>query len=369
MKRSRTPASLQLAASGLGLAGALAVLALAGPGWRSASAGALLLGAGLLLGRALARSLAAAHAELAHHLLARQDFGARVAPVWAAHIDSASVQMDQAVSALASNFADIVGRLDDAALASGGATGAIGDDGHGLLAVIEQSRIRLARLVDSQRGAMSSMATMLARVQGLAGFIEELHEMADAVARIAAQSNMLALNAAIEAARAGPAGRGFAVVAGEFRMLSLQSGETGRHIAAKVALIGAAIGATCAAADESVRQEDASLAGADSTVHAVLDDFRELTTALQRSAKLLQAETLTIKGDIGAALVQLQFQDRVNQILEQVRKNIEQMPQFLADSARRADPAAPPDATAFLLPLVTHHVLHGASAPSDLTFF
>ncbi|NMM37982.1 MAG: chemotaxis protein [Glaciimonas sp.] len=313
----------------LGLAGAIAILAASGWNWSAAILAGVMSIAGIGAGLQMAARQTALLQSLDAYLAGQQQFGEKVVPVWSGHIESSREQMESAIAALSGRFSGIVDKLDQAVHASSLATETIEGSGNGLVAVFAKSEQRLSAVVTSQKTAMSNMASMLEKVQGLDHFIEELQEMAADVAKIAAQTNLLALNAAIEAARAGEMGRGFAVVAKEFRMLSTQSGETGMRIAEKVNIISAAIIATCSAVRESVKQEDGATHTAEATIETVLADFRNITDALLHSSTLLKNESIGIKSEVGEALVQLQFQDRVSQIMNHVKGNIERLPEFL----------------------------------------
>jgi methyl-accepting chemotaxis protein len=118
-------------------------------------------------------------------------------------------------------------------------------------------------------------------------------------------------------------------------MLSAQSGETGRRIAEKVGLISAAIVDTCHVVEESVKQREGRVAAAEASIGTVLSDFKGITDALQNSSSLLKDESLGIQVEIGQALVQLQFQDRVSQIMNHVKANIASFPDFLAQQEQQ----------------------------------
>jgi len=308
----------------LGLAGGLGCAAFAGWSMAGLAAGAALIAAGAAL--AARRADDGDADSVSRHVDELQAFGNDLAPVWAGQIESSRHQMEEAVTSLTVRFAEIAARLDHAlGLSTGGAGGESAAD------VSARSQQQLDSVLQLLRTSMRTKAEMMAKVQGLQGFVNELHGMVEAIAQVTQQTNLLAINATIEAAHAGSLGRGFATVAQEVRALSKQSGETGVRIAEKIDSIGAAIVATCSAAEESTRREQEAVAASEATIHDVLSDFRSLAESLAGAAELLRQESQGIKGDVDQALVQLQFQDRISQVMSHVSANIERMPEVIRD--------------------------------------
>jgi len=313
----------------LSLVSALAIAAVGQLSLVAIMLAGLVVVAGVVLTRKLKVREAALMASIETYLNSQTQFSEQLAPVWSGHIEMSRSQMASAIESLSERFCGIVDKLDAAVHTSALETQTIEDDDKGLVAVFSRSEQKLSDVITEQKAAMSGLLGMLDKVQGLGRFTSELKEMAADVAKISQQSNLLALNAAIEAARSGEHGRGFAVVANEFRVLSGQSGETGRHIARNVGIISSAIVETCTVVREAVDQQDASLLAAQSTIHAVMADFQGITDALMRSGALLKNESIGIKSEINDSLVQMQFQDRVSQIMNHVKNNIESLPAFM----------------------------------------
>lgn len=331
------PHALALLAGGLGAA---CGFWLASPGVALA-ASLVLLGAGLV-SRSHQRASQRRQGEQQQAMAeARLRFQAPLSAVWSRQLDSVHTQSEQAVTALTARFYGIVQRLDAALAATDSAGSALGDTDAGLAAVFGRSEQRLHALAARQAASMEAMARQLDQVQQLGGFTAELQEMADKVARIAAQSNLLSLNAAVEAARAGEAGRGFAVVAREFRELSIASGATGKEMAARTASISQAIRAACQAAGQQEADSKAAREQEAQTIATVLAELRAVTDALQGSTGLLQRESAAITQEVHAALVELQFQDRVGQMLVHVRDSIAAAPAFVRGQAGAAPDPAP----------------------------
>ena len=382
MKHIKYPSEL-VWSLGFGLLGALAVLLAGGLSWLAVALAVGLLLAGGLLGYKFMTLRQTTQTAIEDFLAGQAQFGEELVPVWKNHIESSRSQMESAVNALSDRFGGIVDKLDVALRSATQETDTIEGSGNGVVALFNKSESDLRALIEVQQTSMSNMENMLNKVQGLDRFIVELQEMAADVARIAQQTNLLALNAAIEAARAGELGRGFAVVAKEFRMLSNQSGETGKKIAEKVKIISSAITDTCTVVRESVVAEDRSLEAVHTTIDRVMADFKGVTEAFQRSSDLLQCESMSIQTEVNQALVQMQFQDRVSQIMTQVNKNLDRLPEVLHEQIQQYAQSGvllPLDAEAILTELkktyvmADQHVIHEGgtvkqSNTTDISFF
>ncbi len=368
--------------AGLGMLGAVAIVFVDGTALH-ATAALLVLLVGVWLGYRNARAQQAQQNALEEFLAAQALFGQELIPVWKNHIESSREQMASAVAALSERFGGIVDKLEASVHSAAQETDRIESGDGGLISVFARSEEKLEALIATQSSAMDGMQAMLSNVQGLDRFTVELHDMAADVARIAQQTNLLALNAAIEAARAGELGRGFAVVAKEFRMLSNQSGEMGKRIAEKVKIISAAITQTCTMVRESVAREDGSIDSAHDTIVAVLADLKAVMDAFQRSSTLLKDESCGIQNEVNQALVQLQFQDRLSQILTQVLNNMDQLPLALQQqhsSYAEQRLLQAPDAQALLAELkktyvmADQHIIHAGGKvtqnnTTDISFF
>ncbi len=322
----------------IALAGAAFGLAAGGFGGGMLSIALLLAGSGPAAGFALRRysavrfaaevarvaqvSQAQGRAEAGCYLDSLHAVCAAVLPRWKQHIDISRQQTERAVTGLTHEFHEISGKLERAVVASHTTAESLAGGDAGMAGTIGVVREELLALVVSLREVLDAKVAMLAEIRNLAAFTDELKRMAVDVASIASQTNLLALNAAIEAARAGEHGRGFAVVADEVRKLSTQSGETGKLISQKVDLVAAAIGSTLECADKLSAKDDEVVGGAETVIQRVIGRFNDSAGALAHTAGQLEQESQGVREQVTGVLVDLQFQDRVSQILTQIERDI-----------------------------------------------
>ena len=377
-----------------GLAGAL-LLGLFVPGAAGVAAAGCVGVAGLALpwwmrrrerahqAAAAARRAEAERARLAEreaYLASLQQVAQAALARWHDHVGISRSQTEAAVGALAGEFANILDGLQHALQRSRQATADSGEDS--VVGVIGYARGELDRVLAGLNAALAEKQSLSQAVARLAQVTEELMRMASEVGEIAKQTNLLALNAAIEAARAGEVGRGFAVVADEVRKLSDLSGATGERIRAKVESAHAAMAEALAAAEHMARGDAVLVRDSEAAIGSVVGRFDRVGSAMTQAARALEEDSAAVQSRIEGVLVQLQFQDRVSQILEAVRADMARLAAQVAEDEARLGGGrvpAPIDVAAWIATLertyttLEQHVRRAdanpASAGGDITFF
>lgn len=364
----------------LGLVNLVVMSLLASTWWLGVLVGAVVLGVLVWFGRATnetsAPSMAMEPASIQEPQDARpaqadegvRDLVAQVVPLWARHVGSAQTHVREATENLVTRFSGFVERIGEDE--AGDARNSLA-----LMAISEAER-GLHEIIDTLNRTQGFRAAVIKEISGVAAYTDSLRKMAEDVASIAKQTNLLALNAAIEAARAGETGRGFAVVADEVRKLSNQSGDMGQRIRDTVASVSDAIEQAQAMSNDFAAQEDTLVAAAGETAERIIADFNSTAHSLQTSISQLRAQHETVQRDVREVLVNLQFQDRVQQMLDHVISDMGRM-----EHIARGDEAVP-QAQHWLAELsrsytmLEQHATHAGKSrdsvteiKSDITFF
>jgi methyl-accepting chemotaxis protein len=271
--------------------------------------------------------------EFAAEQAVRETVVAEALPIWAKQIESARHQTEDAVVALSARFEGVVSRLDRALGAAGADTGtkAIAED-------VAEGERHLGEVIQALKLIQQSRDALAQDIRALVNHAEALRKMSSDVESIAFQTNMLALNAAIEAAHAGTVGKGFAVVAQEVRALSEAARSIGKRISGTVGVINGALVEIGTKNEKVSSRDQQAVADSEEHIRTVLERFNQRTTRLADAARQSQRASEAIKGEVCESLVQLQFQDRVGQILQHVvdsMRQAEELPET-AESAGSA---------------------------------
>ncbi len=253
-----------------------------------------------------------------------------VIPILARQVSSSRETADVNVRGLSRHFGELVSRLQEVTQASAASSQHLGADGTAS-GLFDESHAALMGFVEQLHELLKVKRDTLKDIDKLAGYTDEFDSMSKEVRRVAEQINVLALNAAIEAARAGEHGRGFAVVADEVRSLANSSAATGERIAAKVVEVKQAINNTLTAAQTTAQTDDRLSSEANDTIRRVLDRLQQAISALKADADCLRGHGEQIGQEISGLMVNLQYQDRVDQVLSHVQHNLEKLHQDVMD--------------------------------------
>jgi methyl-accepting chemotaxis protein len=257
-----------------------------------------------------------------------------ILPLWQRQTELARNQLETSITELVGRFSEIHQRLQ-AAVASSSTTASSMKGDTGLGGVIHFANDELSQITHTLRQAIEQRDELLNEISGLSKITVELSGMSAEVAGIASQTNLLALNAAIEAARAGEYGRGFAVVADEVRTLSTRSGETGARIGRRIEQVNSALQTTLDRTAEYAAEDNSRLTKSETSIAQVLEQFQHSSENILQSAHVLEQESAAVQSSVEEVLVNLQFQDRVSQILGHVIDDMEKLVGAIADQETR----------------------------------
>lgn len=257
-----------------------------------------------------------------------------ILPLWQRQTELARNQLEGSITELVGRFSDIHHRLQTAVASSSSTASSMKGD-TGLGGVIHFANDELSQITHTLRQAIDQRDELLNEISGLSKITVELSGMSAEVAGIASQTNLLALNAAIEAARAGEYGRGFAVVADEVRTLSTRSGETGARIGRRIEQVNSALQTTLDRTAEYAAEDNSRLTKSETSIAQVLEQFQSSSENILQSAQVLEQESAAVQSSVEEVLVNLQFQDRVSQILGHVIDDMEKLVGAIADQETR----------------------------------
>jgi methyl-accepting chemotaxis protein len=210
--------------------------------------------------------------------------------------------------------------------------------------VVENSRLAMS-LVEMTDRIINQMREVRSRLGDIEG--------------IAKQTNLLALNAAIEAARAGEAGRGFAVVADEVRDLSGRTNHFSQQIRTALDSMQMTVETTEQAINQMAAQDMTFALTSKGDVEEAMQGIEALNERTGQTVGELNQIAVQVETAVNQAVLSLQFQDVVTQLLGHVGRRLEVLDEVVVDELRMAEVlrgSADPEATLHALDALRSHV-------------
>lgn len=247
--------------------------------------------------------------------------------------------MKDAVDQLGDEFQALIHRVKEQDLLiqsmSAKASGS-GNQTKGLRAVAAETGEVLTQLGQRIERTTLSSATMARQIDAVDFRIDEVSTLVSGVKQLASSTRLLALNALIEAAHAGDAGLGFGSVAHEVKSLSQNSDALSDDIflaAADARKIMTTARGTMAGL---VDHDSKFTLEARDRVKAALEEVGSVNAALADELNDAARVSREILDNVSLAETALQFDDMVNQVIEQIESRLQRLDPSVVESSQAA---------------------------------
>ncbi len=183
----------------------------------------------------------------------------------------------------------------------------------------------MTELVDNIVNTSKYSMKLVGELEEVTSSIGDILSDVSGVHSIAEQTKVLAINATIEAARAGKSGKGFAVVAHEVRNLSDHSKSFGERIALHVKEIRGSIGRAEKSTIELASKDMTFVLQAKRETDKMLSGLNLLHKKMTDGVDSIAQITNDISTNVVGAVIAMQFEDLVSQLLEGVLLRLERI--------------------------------------------
>ena len=212
------------------------------------------------------------------------------------------------------------------------------DDGQGMdfHSFAAKTSKALTQFVDNIVGNAKLAMTLVEMTDKMTSQMKDIQSVLGEIESIAKQTNLLALNAAIEAARAGEAGRGFAVVADEVRDLSGRTNHFSQQIRVCLKSIEGTIVGTEDAINRMAAQDMTFALTSKADVEQAMADIELMNEQSVHVLDEMNQISANVEASVNQAVVSLQFQDMVTQLLGHVQKRLDLLEEVVGDEQKMA---------------------------------
>ena len=257
-----------------------------------------------------------------------------VLPVIRTQLQETSQQIEDAVVGVCGNFTGIAARAREAVAKSAELfDGRPSDPDATVESSIETSRRTIASLLGRMERASKLSALAVSSMEEVARTVTGIEQLLGEVQRIAFTNKLVALNAKIEAVHVGQLGIAFEVVAEEISRQAERSSGLADGIDSRIKEMRVTVDSAAGNLRDFLTEDSEKLNQSRHDAEAALNMLWSLHRRTRESLERTTSDNSRLANEIAAAVVGLQFQDRVKQRVGHVVEAIESLESALGGSS------------------------------------